>query len=174
MKKSNDFIQPLEIQAYIKKDFNNIPQFYVRGWGSAFELLVDRYLEGDEVELSIEIQPSYDRKTITEKQRGYIFGGLGPVVEQMLRDSGYVPYDTKQAIDIIKTHPDVDFTRKSYNEQGELVSVPLSLSDDAAVPRRLIRQFIDRVFLLLSEEGYHPVTPAEYKKGLRWRRALKK
>lgn len=173
--KKNNKSQTIEFEAYIKRDINNIPQFYVRGWGEALELMAEELLgSNNKIELKMAVTVTDDGKGITERMRGYLFGGLGPLVRMKLNNDGYAPKDTYEALKIISMDPQIDFMEDVYDEDGNFKGRrPLSLADDADVPRKKIREFIDRLFLLLSEEGYHPTTPEEYKKGLRWRRAVK-
>lgn len=163
-------MKKVDVQCLIYKTNYNELEFYTRGWEMALERIAQTFLRGTEKErvLVMSIMAG-DQTYVTSEQRAYLYGALAPLVVDIYKEWGF-NVTPKEAIDLLKTDPEIDFTHEVTNPYtGELEKKPLSLADGTGVPREEITEFINRVFLWLIQNGARPMSGDQYKRWKRWK-----
>jgi len=157
-----------KLEALIKKAENGEVSLYTRGLEMWLESIGEAYLKnGSALEMEISIEPK-DALGITDSQRGYLHV-LGNVAKDVLRGFGYNVQTAHDALTMVKTIPEIDFTTEVVDKStGEVRKVPLSTADGAATAEE-INRFIDNLFVWLVEQGAKPLTPDQWKKWKRWK-----
>lgn len=166
----------VDIHGHLYRNNRNEPRLYVKGFDYGLERMVEHFFRGpgNNVPIVARFFP-VQGDFITDEQRGYIFGHLGPKAYDYLRNQGIAVRSVHEAIDFMKINEDIKFVEPVIDYgTGEYKEIPMSLATSSPnredwAPREEVSRFIDRLYLFLLNQGMKPQKPAIYHRQKRWK-----